>query len=92
VTDKPKNPLLSEKQAMFAKQADREERAKPLSNLEQVGYARALLLQLDKRAMPPSPARITMSGPPPLANDRIESSAQPEPIGGCFSDLVDEDA
>jgi hypothetical protein len=85
------NELYEEKRRMLVEQDERRHQARPIPHRQAVAYARTLLDVLETSVRGPSPARIDMTGPPPLANDRIENSPQPEPIGGCFSDLVDED-
>lgn len=87
---KPPNPILLEKQAMFAKQASRNEHDKPLKGSQQAAFGRALLARLDQSARPLGPARVTMACAGVLEHDRIPGSTDPEPIGGCFSDLIDD--
>jgi hypothetical protein len=85
------NPLLAEKRQMLAEQAARREHDRPLSDHDSAEFGKALLERLDKGIRAPSPARISMTGPPPLANDHIPRSADPTPLGGCFADIAEDD-
>lgn len=92
MSDKPDpgRALREEKQRMFADQAARRERAKPLHDKNQAGFARALLARLDQISAS-TPTRIVLNGPPAGAmTDPIVRS--PERIGGCFSDIHDDQA
>ena len=87
---KTPNPILVEKQEMFARQEAKRIRDNPLATKQQAAFGRALLAKLEKTPNRHEPARVTMSGPPPLANDAIPSETS-EPIGGCFADIAEED-
>lgn len=87
---KPPNPILVEKQQMFAKQEAARVRENPLAVKQQVAFGRALLAKLEKTPNRHEPARVTMSGPPPLADDVIPVETS-EPIGGCFADIAEDD-
>lgn len=88
---KAPNPILAEKQAMFAKQRARVETEKPLTSQQQAAFARSLVARLEKNARPEGPARITMASAGVLKEDPLPRTAhEPERIGGCFSDIHDE--
>src|SRR5258708_35102710 len=88
---KPPNPVLVEKQQMFAAQESRREQANPIRPSQAAAFGRALLARLEKTPNRHEPARVTMSGPPPLADDVIPNETS-EPLGGCFADIAEEDA
>jgi hypothetical protein len=82
--------LLERKQAVFAEQAKKREREKPMADAKSVVYAKELLATLERMPARSGPIRIDMSGPPPLANDEIPTKGA-EPIGGCFADIHDDE-
>jgi len=72
---------------MFAKQEAKRERENPLARKQQAAFGRALLAKLEG-SRPLGPARVAMTTQPPLENDRIPGTTDPEPIGGCFADIA----
>ena len=82
--------LRAEKERMLAEQEARRQRAAPLTYKHQANFAKALLAKLEGVSSSAGPARVAMSAPPPLANDHIPASADPEPVGGCFADIHDD--
>ena len=74
---------------MFAKQAKARERARPLDDRSHLQHARALLAKLDTVSGSVGPARVVMSAPPPMREDRMEGETDPSELGGCFSDIID---
>jgi hypothetical protein len=84
------NPILLEKQAMFAKQRARVEKEKPLNAQQQAAFANQLLARLEKNATPIGPARVSMANAGPLPPpERLPHEQEPTRIGGCFSDIAD---
>ena len=90
MSDKPDpgRELREQKQQMFAEQQKRAERERPLNDRNQAAFARRLLERLET-IDGPAPKRIAMPGPPASAFDPLVQ--KPERIGGCFSDLVDDE-
>lgn len=90
MSDKPDpgRELREEKQQMFAEQAKRRERDRPLRDNHQLGFAKALLARLDQ-VSGATPTRVVLHGPPAGAMDN-STVKTPERIGGCFADLLDD--
>lgn len=88
---KPGSEILAEKQRMFAEQEARRSKERPMNMKHQAHFANALLAKLESVPQPTGPARVTMNAPPPLVDDRIPGIEDPEPIGGCFSDITSDE-
>lgn len=83
----PGKPLRDEKARMLSDQAARREAEQPKG---QLAHARALLARLDQ-IKPNGPIAIRMDAPPARVTEDPPKGEDPEPLGGCFSDLLNDD-